>query len=94
MFVAINFQSICYIIYASGHSIDLSSNFLSEEESHESENSSDSDETKDVFEYLNQINEHSSVVIHSLSYYNLSKLKYLTSNYSGTLYSPPDISLL
>lgn len=90
MFITVNFQAVCYLMYVSGHSIVLSPNFLSEEERHESEESSDSDSEKKKLEYLHLHYENSYVTINVKPFGQHSKLKFASSNFSGTIYTPPD----
>lgn len=91
MFIAVNFQSVCYLMYASGHTIELSPNFLSEEERHESEESSDLDVEKKKLEYLHLNTENLFVTLDKMPFGQDSKLKFVSSNFSGTIYTPPDL---
>lgn len=90
MFIAVNFQSVCYLMYASGHTIALSPNFLSEEERHESEESSDVEVEKKKLEYLHLNTDNLFVAINTMPFGQHSKLKFVSSNFSGTIYTPPD----
>lgn len=91
MFITVNFQAVCYLMYASGHTIVLSPNFLSEEERHESEESSDTDFEKKNLEYLHFNNENSFVLLPTFDFGHETKLKFISSNFSGTIYTPPDV---
>lgn len=94
MFIAVNFQSVCYIMYASGHTVELSPNFLSEEERHETEESSDVDVEKKKVEYLHLNTENLFVTLNKMPFGQHSKLKFVSSNFSGMIYTPPDFLYL
>ncbi len=90
MFIAVNFQSICYLMDKAGYSIVLSPNFLSEEERHESEESSDSEFEKKTLEFLHFNSDNLLLVNDASAFLRPSKIKFSSSNFSGTIYTPPE----
>lgn len=94
MFVAVNFQSVCYIMYKIGHTLELAPNFLSEEERHESEEGADDEFKKKESEFLHF---HSDVFYASLPVPSLRPdmdVKFVSANYSGKIYTPPELRLI
>ena len=92
--LAYNYKTINYYIKLTNSSADFSREYDCEEKNAESKKFDDKNDKKDFSEYLPVNKIHTFIIVNQLSFAQQAKNLYASSDYSMTVYSPPDAAIL
>jgi hypothetical protein len=87
---AFNCKAISYYLHLCDDSIVFAQDMDCEEEKTESEKSGEKDEKKEFSEYLFSSKVYSIVLTNSLTFTSKTNQIFTTSDFSNTIYCPPD----
>ena len=92
--LAYNYKTINYYIKLTDVSADFSRDYDCEEKNAESKKLDDKNDKKDFSEYLPINKTQTFLVVNQLLFAQQAKNLYASSDYSMTVYSPPDPAIL